>query len=189
MNKLLIVTAPSGSGKTTIVRHLLRRFPQLAFSVSATNRTPRKHEREGKDYYFLTDEVFQEKIRENAFLEWEEVYPGRYYGTLRSEIDKLWSEGKTVVFDIDTKGASNLKNQFPEQSLSLFIRPPSLNALEDRLRKRQTESEEDLQMRLAKARTEMQHASKFDRILTNDDLEEALREAERLVEPFLAEDD
>jgi guanylate kinase len=188
MNKLLIVTAPSGSGKTTIVRHLLRHFPQLAFSVSATNRLPRKKEKEGRDYYFLTDEVFQKKIRENEFLEWEEVYPGRYYGTLRSEIEKLWSEGKTVVFDIDTQGASNLKDLFPDQSLSLFIRPPSLKALEARLRKRQTESEEDLQMRLAKAKTEMEQAANFDQILINDELEEALREAERLVGPFLSEE-
>jgi len=185
MDKLLIVTAPSGSGKTTLVRHLLGHFPQLAFSISATNRPPREGEVNGRDYYFLTDEVFRKKIRENAFLEWEEVYPGRFYGTLRSEVEKLWSEGKAVVFDIDIQGARNLKKQFPEQSLTLFVRPPSLGVLEQRLRKRQTESEGDLKMRLAKADTEIRQGANFDRIIVNDKLEDALQEAETVVREFM----
>ncbi len=185
MEKLLIVTAPSGAGKTTIVQHLLQQFPNLAFSVSATTRPPRSGETNGKDYYFLTLESFRRKIRENAFVEWEEVYADRYYGTLRSELENLWAIGKDVIFDIDTKGALNLKQTFPEQSLAIFIRPPSYEVLSERLKGRNTEGAEDLRIRLEKASEEMEYQDRFDRTILNDDLNLAVQEAFQVVDQFL----
>lgn len=183
--KLLIITAPSGAGKTTIVHHLLDTFPQLAFSVSATSRPLRVNEREGRDYYHLSAERFEELIAEGAFLEWQEVYAGQFYGTLLSEVDRLWAEGKHIVFDIDVKGALNLKNNFPERTLSIFIKPPSREVLTERLRNRKTESPEQLQKRIEKAELELGFENQFDVVLVNDVLERALREAERIVSDFL----
>ncbi|MBK6620414.1 MAG: guanylate kinase [Saprospirales bacterium] len=183
--KLLIITAPSGAGKTTIVHHLLDTFPQLAFSVSATSRALRVNEREGRDYYHLPAGRFQELIAEGAFLEWQEVYAGQYYGTLLSEVDRLWAAGKHIVFDIDVKGALNLKENFPERTLSIFIKPPSREVLTERLRNRKTESPEQLQKRIEKAELELGFENQFDVVLVNDVLERALREAERIVSGFL----
>lgn len=184
-HKVIIVTAPSGAGKTTIVRHLLEQITELSFSVSATTRPKRGHEVDGKDYYFLSDENFQSRIDAGDFLEWEEVYSGSRYGTLRLEVDRLWSQGKSVIFDVDVKGALNLKKAYPEQSLAIFIQPPSVDALEQRLRKRETEDESSLQKRLGRSKAELEYAAQFDHVLINDHLETALEEALRLVERFL----
>lgn len=187
MNKLIIFSAPSGSGKTTIVRHLLSLEKlNLAFSISATSRAPRGEEQHGKEYYFLTADDFKTKIEQQAFMEWEEVYAGCYYGTLKAEVERLWAMGKHVVFDIDVAGGLRLKQQYPEQTLAIFVQPPSLEALEERLRNRQTESEEKIQMRLAKAEQEMATAKQFDVIIKNDDLQQALQEAERVVTEFIS---
>ncbi len=187
MNKLIIFSAPSGSGKTTIVRHLLSLEKlNLAFSISATSRAPRGEEQHGKEYYFLTADDFKTKIEQRAFMEWEEVYAGCYYGTLKAEVERLWAMGKHVVFDIDVAGGLRLKKQYPEQTLAIFVQPPSLEALEERLRNRQTESEEKIQMRLAKAEQEMATAKQFDVIIKNDDLQQALQEAERMVTEFIS---
>jgi guanylate kinase len=183
--KLIIFSAPSGAGKTTIVHHILNRFPQLQFSVSACSRKQRKGEIHGNDYYFLSVEEFRTKINENAFLEWEEVYPGSYYGTLVSEVSRIWNQGKHVVFDVDVKGGLNIKKKFPEQSLSVFIMPPSVPELENRLRNRQTESEESLNKRIRKAEYELEFASEFDKVVINNDLETAIEETSGLLEIFL----
>ncbi|MFK8164520.1 MAG: guanylate kinase [Lewinella sp.] len=183
--KLLIFTAPSGAGKTTIVRHLLKHFDQLAFSVSATNRPRRAGEEDGKAYYFLSDEAFRARIEAGDFVEYEEVYPGRFYGTLHSELHRLWDEGKTIVFDIEVKGATNLKKFYPEQSTAVFVNPPSPETLFQRLRNRNTESEADLKVRIARAAEELTYVDTFDRILTNDDLKTALEEADRIARTIL----
>ncbi len=183
--KLIIFTAPSGAGKTTIVRHLLDTFPQLAFSVSATSRAPRGNEVDGRDYYFLSPEKFRELIDEKAFLEWEEVYAGQFYGTLLSEVERLWGEGKHILFDIDVKGALRLKRKFPERTLSVFVKPPSKEILADRLRGRATDSAEQIEKRIRKAEEELQFGNQFDVILVNDVLERALQEAVSLVGSFL----
>lgn len=183
--KLVIVTAPSGAGKTTIVRHLLATESDLSFSVSATTRQRRDYEVDGKDYYFLSLEVFKQKVTENAFVEWEEVYPGKCYGTLRSEVERMWAEGKDVVFDVDVKGALNLKSQYPDRTLSVFIRPPSVEILAERLLKRGTETPETLATRLERVRYELSFADKFDAIIVNDRLETAVAEASALVHNFL----
>lgn len=185
--KLIIFTAPSGAGKTTIVRHLLDTFPQLAFSVSATSRAPRGSEIDGRDYYFLSPEKFRQLIDEKAFLEWEEVYAGQFYGTLLSEVERLWGEGKHILFDIDVKGALRLKRKFPERTLSVFVKPPSKETLAERLRGRRTESPEQIEKRIRKAEEELQFDNQFDVILVNDVLERALREAESLVGRFLGQ--
>lgn len=185
MSKLLIFAAPSGAGKTTIVHHLLDTFDNLAFSVSATTRPRRAHEVEGVDYYFLTPEDFREKIRQHAFAEWEEVYENQYYGTLKSEIQRLWQEGKHIVFDIDVEGAMNLKKQYRKEALAVFIKPPSLEVLKERLRRRKTENEKSLQKRLDKATKELSYENKFDLILVNDVLVDALKQAEQVVRDFL----
>ncbi len=185
MNKLLIFAAPSGSGKTTIVRHLLDRYPNLSFSVSATTRAKRAHERHGVDYYFISQEAFRRHIDHKDFAEWEEVYAGQYYGTLRSEIERIWAEGKDVIFDIDVHGAMRLKRKYGEQALTVFVKPPSHEALVERLRARGTENEETLTRRIAKAEEELGFENKFDVVLVNDVLEEALRRAETIAEPFL----
>jgi len=183
--KMLIFTAPSGAGKTTIVRHLLSRFGKLAFSVSATNRPMRPGETDGQSYHFLTDEEFRAKIAEGAFVEYEEVYPGRYYGTLHSEIERIWASGRTIVFDIEVKGATNLKKFYPKESLAVFINPPNSDVLFQRLRDRNTETEAELKARIDRAAEELTYVDSFDRVLVNDDLQVALAEAELMVMDFL----
>ncbi|WP_273445241.1 guanylate kinase [Neolewinella agarilytica] len=179
--KMLIFTAPSGAGKTTIVRHLLKHFGELAFSVSATNRPIREGEEDGRSYYFLSTEEFEAKIAAGDFVEYEEVYPGRFYGTLRSEIERIWANGQAIVFDIEVKGATNLKKFYPEESTAVFVAPPSPEVLFQRLRDRQTESEAEIQTRIDRAGEELTYVNSFDRVLLNDDLETALAEAESIV--------
>lgn len=184
--KLVIFSAPSGSGKTTIVRHLLQVFSEeLAFSVSATSRAKRGNEIHGKDYYFLTMDEFRAKIENKEFLEWEEVYAGTYYGTLKSEVDRLWNLNKTVIFDIDVEGGLNLKKQFGSQALAVFVMPPSIKTLEERLKTRSTDSEESIKRRIEKAERELQTAQQFDCFILNEDLETAFRDAEKVVSDFL----
>jgi len=184
--KMIILSAPSGSGKTTLVREVMKDPSlNLAFSVSATSRPKRPYEEDGVHYYFLTPEAFRRKIREDAFVEWEEVYPGHYYGTLKSEVERLLNEGKNVIFDIDVKGGMNIKRMYPGRSISIFVQAPGLKELERRLRNRNTETEEKLQMRLAKAREEWQMAPRFDYILTNDDKERAVAELTGLIRSFI----
>ena len=182
--KLIIITAPSGSGKTTICRHLLEVLPQLKFSVSATTRNMRDGEIDGKDYYFLSNKNFEEKIKNNEFFEHEEVYKDTSYGTLKSEVERLWNQNFHVLFDIDVKGALNLKNTYPENSLFIYIKTP-LDQLEIRLRKRQSESEETLKIRLAKAAEEMEFIQYADVIIDNEILEVALQKAEVAVTSFI----
>lgn len=183
--KLIIFSAPSGSGKTTIVKHLLSVNPKLRFSISACSRKKRPGEVHGKDYLFFSKSEFEKKIENNEFLEWEEVYPGQYYGTLRSEIEKLRKEGFHVIFDVDVVGGLNLKSKYPADSLSVFVQAPSLEELEKRLRARLTESEADIRKRLIKAKEEMSYASKFDIILVNDNLEETFFKAEKIITDFI----
>ena len=184
--KMILFTAPSGAGKTTIVRHLLETFPdELAFSVSAATRARRPHEQHGVDYYFLSPEEFRAHIAEGKLLEWEEVYQNQYYGTLLSEIDRLWQQGKCVVFDIDVKGATNIKLAYPDHSLAIFVKPPSADVLFGRLRARATEDEASLRRRIARATEELTYERSFDRVILNDDLDTALAEAEQMVRDFL----
>jgi len=182
--KIIIFTAPSGSGKTTIVRHLLGKYSFLGFSVSATNRKKRPKEIDGKDYYFLEPEKFEKCVKEDKFIEWEEVYPGKFYGTLKSEIERIWSQKKHVVFDIEVKGATNIKRLYPDNSLAVFVRPPSMTELRRRLTARNTETPESLRKRLARAEEELTYETSFDKIVINDLLEVALEEAEQLIESF-----
>jgi guanylate kinase len=183
--KMLIFTAPSGAGKTTIVRHLLKNFDELAFSVSATNRPIREGEVDGKSYHFLTTEEFMDRVENEEFIEYEEVYPGRFYGTLHSEVDRIWAMDRAIVFDIEVKGATNLKKFYPEESLAVFINPPSSDILFQRLRDRSTETEDELRVRIARAAEELTYVNTFDRVLMNDDLQVAFAEAEDIVEDFL----
>ncbi len=185
MNKLIIVTAPSGAGKTTIVHHLLTKFDELAFSVSATNRGKRDYETNGVDYYFLSTPEFIHLISEGAFLEYEEVYDNQYYGTLKRELERLWSLGKCIIFDVDVKGATNIQKAYPGESLSIFIKPPSKEILLERLRKRKTETVESLKKRIARASEELTYENKFDTVIVNDDLAKALAQADTLVGNFL----
>lgn len=185
--KLIVFSAPSGAGKTTIVRHLLKIADlNLAFSISATSREPRINEVHGKDYYFLGLQGFKKCIKEEAFVEYEEVYQDQFYGTLKEEVDRLTDEGHNVIFDIDVAGGLRIKKKFPKNTLAIFIKPPSINELQIRLKKRQTESPEKIAMRVAKASTEMATAPQFDLIIKNDDLDTAKREAERAVRDFIA---
>ena len=184
--KALIFSAPSGSGKSTIVHHILDIYPDMEFSVSATSRQPRGEEKDGVDYYFLTEEEFRSRIAENGFVEHEEVYPGRFYGTLKSEIKRIWDAGHVVIFDVDVKGGVNLKKYFGRDALSVFIQAPSVEVLRERLVKRGTDSPEDIEKRVAKAAEEMTYAPQFDHILINDDLQKAFEEAEALVSHFLS---
>ncbi len=183
--KLFVFSAPSGSGKTTLVKHLLNQGLPLGFSISATSRAPRGEEVDGKDYYFLSEEAFRQKIKEDAFIEYEEVYEGNFYGTLRSEIERLWADGKHVLFDIDVIGGLNVKAEYPDETLAIFVQPPSFEELEKRLRERKTETEDKIQQRLDKSATELTYSQDFDVILVNDDLTRAKREVVGLVKQFL----
>jgi guanylate kinase len=183
--KLIVFSAPSGSGKTTLVHHLLSQQLPLGFSISATSRAPRGKEQNGIDYHFLTPDQFQAKIKADAFLEYEEVYANLFYGTLQAEVDRLWKEGKHILFDIDVKGGLTIKHKYPQNTLAVFVQPPSVAVLENRLRSRATDSEETIQKRLAKAALEMEFAPKFDHILINDDLETAKKEALQIVADFI----
>ncbi|MBX2828046.1 MAG: guanylate kinase [Flavobacteriaceae bacterium] len=181
--KLIVFSAPSGSGKTTIVRHLLEQENlNLEFSISATSRAPRGDEKDGIDYYFISLEQFKKHMKQGDFLEWEEVYRDNFYGTLKTEVERIWAMGKNVIFDIDVVGGLRIKRKFPEETLAVFVRPPSVEELKIRLKKRKTESEEKINMRIAKASVEMATAPQFDFIIENDILENALAEAENLVE-------
>ena len=183
--KLIVFSAPSGSGKTTLVNHLLQQNLPLGFSISATSRKPRGQEVNGKEYYFLSETDFREKINEDAFVEYEEVYNGAFYGTLKTELQRLWKAGKHVLFDIDVKGGLNIKAQYPEQTLAVFGQPPSLEELEKRLRDRATENEEKIQQRLDKSAMELTFSPDFDVILINDNLNQGKQEVVRLVKQFL----
>ena len=184
--KAIIFSAPSGSGKTTIVKHLIKNNSNLGFSISACTRDKRgRDEKNGKDYYFLTPEEFKNKIDQNAFVEWEEVYEGNFYGTLKEEIQRIWDEGKHVIFDVDVKGGLNLKEYFGENGLAIFVKVPSLDVLKNRLKDRGTESEESLSRRLYKAQFEMTFENRFDVSLINDDIEKSCSDAEMLVNNFL----
>ncbi|MFN3590330.1 MAG: guanylate kinase [Spirosomataceae bacterium] len=185
MGKAIIFCAPSGSGKTTIVKHLIQKYTTIGFSISACTRDRRgRNEEHGKDYYFLTISDFHQKIEENAFVEWEEVYPGGYYGTLKSEIERLWSEGKDVIFDVDVKGGLKLKEYFGDDALAIFVKVPTMEELERRLRERGTETEESLSKRLYKMKFEMTFQDKFDVILLNDSLKDSFEKAEELYQSF-----
>ncbi len=186
--KAIIFSAPSGSGKTTIVRALLEEgdFP-LAFSISATSRAPRGQEKEGESYYFLSPEAFKEAIANKELLEWEEVYTDQFYGTLKQEVDRIWREGKHVLFDVDVVGGLNLKKKLGDRALAVFIQPPSIDELRERLTKRKTESEEKIAMRLAKAEEELARASEFDTIILNDQLDKAVAETRHAISGFLTQ--
>lgn len=183
--KLIIFSAPSGAGKTTIVRQLLDFSLNLEFSVSATSRAPRPNELHGRDYYFLNLDEFQNKVAAGEFLEWEEVYNGICYGTLKSEVERIRDLGKNVIFDVDVIGGLNIKKQFGDQALAIFVQPPSVEELRNRLRNRSTESEEKIAMRISKAEHELSFAPQFDVIVVNDNLEKAVKEAEKLVREFV----
>jgi len=185
VGKLIVISAPSGAGKTSIVHHLLKNMPELSFSVSACSREKRDNETHGKDYYFLGVEGFQNKIKEDAFLEWEEVYENQYYGTLKSEIERIWSERKTVIFDVDVIGGLNIKKQYPKECLSLFIMPPSVDVLRERLSGRGSESEKKLEMRLAKAEQEISKNQEFDKVILNDDFGIACEETMEVITNFI----
>nr|WP_298995757.1 guanylate kinase [uncultured Allomuricauda sp.] len=184
--KLIIFSAPSGSGKTTIVRHLLKQ-PELnlAFSVSATSRPPRGEEKDGVNYYFISTKEFKQHIKNDDFLEWEEVYRDNFYGTLKSEVERLWAQGKNVIFDIDVVGGLRIKKKFPKETLAVFVKPPSVDELKIRLKKRSTESEDKINMRVAKASVELATAPQFDKVIKNYDLDKALEESYRLVANFV----
>jgi guanylate kinase len=184
--KLIVFSAPSGSGKTTIVHHLLKfKNLDLDFSISATSRKKRGNEIDGKDYYFISLKEFQKHIKNNNFVEWEEVYSNNFYGTLKKEIERIWSLGKNVIFDIDVKGGLNIKSQFPKQTLAIFVQPPSISEMERRLRNRNTDSEEKIKERVLKAEKELKFAVDFDVVLVNDDLETAKNNAYNLVDKFI----
>ncbi len=184
--KLIVFSAPSGSGKTTIVKHLLGiKDLNLEFSISATSREKRGNEVDGKDYYYLSLKEFKNNIKNDAFLEWEEVYRDNFYGTLKTEVERIWALGKNVIFDIDVSGGLRIKRKFPEQTLAIFVKPPSIDELKIRLKNRKTETEEKISMRVAKASAELATAPLFDVIVVNDDLDKALAKAEKLVSDFV----
>ena len=183
--KLIIFSAPSGSGKTTIVKRLLTTFPQFEFSISATSRQPRGQERHGVDYFFLTKEEFKQKVDQDAFVEWEEVYNGTCYGTLRSEMERIWAKGNVIIFDVDVMGGINLKRIFGDEACSIFIKAPSIEALRERLIGRGTDSMETIEKRVAKAEFELSKAGEFDHVVVNDDLELAVEQTEQIIRNFL----
>lgn len=184
-NKTVIFSAPSGSGKSTIVHHILELHPEMEFSVSAASRSPRGAEQDGIDYYFITPEEFRRKIDNDEFVEYEQVYEGRYYGTLKKEVQRIWDKGNVIIFDVDVKGGVNLKKYFGDQALSVFIQAPSIDELRRRLVNRGTDSEEDINARVAKAAEEMTFADHFDYILINDKLEKAFEDIDKVVDKFL----
>jgi len=186
MGKIIIFSAPSGSGKTTIVRRLLERYPQLEFSVSATSRAPRGTERDGVDYHFLTQEEFRRAVAENRFVEWEEVYPGTCYGTLRSEMERIWKKGHVIAFDVDVVGGINLKRLFGGDACSVFVMPPSIEELRRRLEGRGTDAPEVIDRRVAKAEFELTKAPEFDHVVVNDRLEEAVEKVCAILDDFIA---
>ncbi len=183
--KLIIFSAPSGAGKTTLVHHILKMFPQVEFSVSACSRPIRPGEEEGRDYYFLSVDEFKRKIESNEFVEWQEVYKDNFYGTLKKEVERIWAKNHVVIFDVDVVGGLNLKDTYGKNALSIFVKAPSLKHLEDRLKKRETETAESIARRMAKANKEMNYAEKFDAIVLNDDIQKAFDESQRLVTGFL----
>ncbi|MEZ4857474.1 MAG: guanylate kinase [Flavobacteriaceae bacterium] len=186
--KLIVFSAPSGSGKTTIVRHLLKQKKlNLEFSISAASRAPRGEEKDGVDYYFMDIKEFKQHIKNEDFLEWEEVYRDNFYGTLKSEVERIWAQGKNVIFDIDVVGGLRIKKKFPKETLAVFVKPPSVDELKIRLKNRKTENEEKINMRIAKASIEMATAPQFDYIIVNDQLEKALKEAEALVAKHISQ--
>lgn len=182
---MIVFTAPSGAGKTTVVRHLLERYDELAFSISATNRPKRPKETEGKDYYFMSEEIFKEKIENQEFIEWEEVYEDRYYGTLRSEVDRIVTLGKKVVFDIEINGAQSIKDKYDDRCLVVFVKPPSFRTLVERLTNRGTETPKSLEKRIKRIKKELLYENTFDLVLLNDQLEDTLIEAERIIETLV----
>jgi len=185
-NKLIIITAPSGAGKTSITHHLMKTFPQLAFSISAATRSPRGNEKNGVDYHFMSVDDFKNKIQHNEFIEWEMVYEGKYYGTLKTELDRIWLQKKIPVLDIDVKGAIHVQQQYPQSSLSLFIQTPSVEELKKRLESRGTETPESLAARVNKAAYELSFKDQFNKLITNDDLQRACKEAAGIVADFIA---
>lgn len=185
-NKVLIFSAPSGSGKSTVVNHVLGLHPEIEFSISATSRPPRGEEKDGVEYFFYSADVFRLLVRDDKFVEFEEVYPDRFYGTLKSEVNRIWAKGHAIIFDVDVKGGVNLKKFFGDNALSVFIQAPSVEVLRERLVRRGTDSPEEIEKRVAKASEEMTYAPQFDRILVNDDLATALAEAEEMVNTFLS---
>jgi guanylate kinase len=184
--KIIVITAPSGAGKTSITHHLMKQFPQLAFSISATTRQPRGNEKDGVDYYFMSTEKFQELIHQKAFAEWEMVYEGKYYGTLKSEMERIWKNNQVPVLDIDVKGAIHLQRQYPEELLSIFIEPPSVDELKKRLESRGTETAASLADRISKASYEISFKGHFNKVIVNDDLDKACREATSIVKEFIS---
>lgn len=187
-NKIIVITAPSGAGKTSITRYLLEKYPQLAFSISAATREKRAYETDGVDYYFLTTEDFRQKIKQNEFAEWEMVYEGKYYGTLKSELQRIWDKEQCPLLDIDVKGAIHVQQQYPDTSLTIFIEPPSVEELKRRLESRGTETEESLRARVNKASYEISFKHHFNEIVINDDLSKACAEADAIVKRFLTAD-
>ncbi len=185
MGKLIVISATSGAGKTSILHHLLKNRSELSFSVSACSREKRENEIDGKDYHFLGVQGFQNKIEENAFLEWEEVYSNQYYGTLKSEVERIWKEGKAVIFDVDVVGGLNIKKQYPSECLSIFIMPPSVDVLRERLSGRGSESEEKIEIRLNKAEEEISRNQEFDAVILNDDFEIACEETMEVISNFI----
>ena len=184
-NKIILITAPSGAGKTSIVQYLMKKFSSLAFSVSATTRKPRSNEKEGLDYYFISEENFQEKIHNKEFLEWEMVYEGKYYGTLKSEISRIWKENKVPVLDIDVQGAIHVQQQYPVNTIAIFVQAPSMEELKKRLESRGSETEESLQARLNKSSFEMTFKKHFENIIINKDFDSACKETEKIIDNFL----
>ncbi len=183
--KAIIFCAPSGSGKTTIVRYLIQQNPNLGFSVSACTREKRHNETDGKDYYFLTPDAFRKRITQDAFIEWEEVYEDRFYGTLKSEIARIWANGKHVIFDVDVVGGLHLKEYFKDKALSIFVKAPSVDVIHQRLVSRQTDSHESITQRVQKAAQELSYEHRFDQVIVNDDLEESFRHAQKLYDSFV----
>ena len=186
-NKLIVFSAPSGAGKTTLVKYILKTFSEIEFSISATSRKARGEEKDGKDYHFLSSEEFKARIKNDEFIEYEEVYGGNHYGTLKSEVDRIWKDKKIAIFDIDVVGGANIKGMFPDETLSIFVMPPSIEILRERLIERGDVSKEEIDVRIKKAESELDYASKFDNIIINNDLEESKKIALTLIKEFIDE--
>ena len=186
-NKLIVFSAPSGAGKTTLVKYILKSFSEIQFSISATSRKARGEERNGKDYYFLSNQEFKARIKNDEFIEYEEVYGGNYYGTLKSEVDRIWKDKKIAIFDIDVVGGANIKGMFPDETLSIFVMPPSIDILHRRLIERGDVTKQEIDVRIKKAESELDYASKFDNIIINNDLEESKKIAHTLIKEFIDE--